>query len=103
MQFGILVANLAGFELHGLIAVAMPPLLRRCIATIKQQYPKIKAVGSTFNLILDDYLLTEWKIARLRGEVERLTRYAEQGDIAPTVIPDEVFEAYKHLKRFGAS
>ena len=103
VQFGISVAKLAGLKPCCLIAIAMPPLLRRSIATIRQQYPKIKVVGSTFNLVMGDYLLTERKIARLRGEVERLIRYAEQGDIAPTVIPDEVLEAYKHLKCFGAS
>jgi len=95
--FGIKTANLIGFFPKSLILVALPPLLKRSEKTFIKQFPNIKIYKSAFLLNKDEWE-NKKSIRRLLGEIDRLKKYAEKGDIKYTNIPNKVISAYNNLK-----
>ncbi|MEK7552673.1 MAG: YdcF family protein [Patescibacteria group bacterium] len=82
-------------KLHRVIAVAMPPLLRRALATMRKHFPDIEVVGSAF--VSDnpnEWISGKW-LQRLKGEIDRLIKYAKEGDIARVEIPNDILENYQ--------
>jgi uncharacterized SAM-binding protein YcdF (DUF218 family) len=85
------------------IAVAMPPLLRRALATFRKHNPEIPILGSAFQpMDRTEWFNARW-LARGLAEIDRLTAYAEKGDIRPVLIPPDVAEAVAMLRRLSES
>jgi uncharacterized SAM-binding protein YcdF (DUF218 family) len=80
-----------------MILCAMPPLLRRSCATFRRYFPNIEIFGSAFKLREGEWL-TKKRIKRVLGEIDRLQKYAEKGDIAPVEIPTNILEAYQLVR-----
>jgi uncharacterized SAM-binding protein YcdF (DUF218 family) len=94
VQFGMKAAESAGLHPRRLILVAMPPLLRRAIATFHKQFPDVTVYGSAFELPLSEY---EHHIPRLLAEFDRFDEYAKKDDIEEVTIPPQVAEAVQLL------
>jgi uncharacterized SAM-binding protein YcdF (DUF218 family) len=91
VMFGMQVCKEAGFDPRTLILVATPCLLRRARACFAKNFPEIKIYGSAM-AVTDDFF-TPYRIKRIKGELPRLIKYAEDGHLVPTVIPEEVTQA----------
>ncbi|NQV88523.1 MAG: hypothetical protein HQ402_03145 [Parcubacteria group bacterium] len=80
-----------------IIIVAVPILLRRAIATMGKHYPDRLIQGSSPTLPLSQYD-NPFVLDRLCGEIDRLKKYAEKGDILPVTIPDLIKETCDYLR-----
>ena len=89
--FGMRVFKEAGISPKNLILVAAPYLLRRARAGFTKNFPEIKTYGSA--MPVDESFFVPHRIARIRGELPRLMKYAKEGTIAPTAIPDDVIRS----------
>ncbi len=94
---GIAAGKRGGFRPKSLILCALPPLLRRSIATFQKQFPDISVCGSAFAMPVDEFLAPP-RLKRIIGEFDRLRNYAEKGDIAPVEIPNSVQQAIDKLR-----
>ena len=95
VRFGM--AALADHGLHprSALLVAKGFALRRCVATFARQHPEVRVHPCRPEASLEaafDRSPPEFA-ARLVAELERLERYAAQGDIQPQEIPSEVWAA----------
>lgn len=96
--FGMDAAHLAGLRICSLILCAIPVHLRRCRATFAKQFPAVVTYGSAFAWDEAEWL-TDYRIGRLVGEVDRLIKYAEKGDTVPVIIPAAVTTACEIIRR----
>jgi len=81
------------------LLVAYAPLLRRAKATFAKQFPEVEALAIPYEIKdLEDEFWLQDRILRMLLELDRLTEFAEKGDIAPTQIPEEVLVAAQHIK-----
>ncbi len=94
---GIKVAKENGLNPKTLIACAMPPLLRRAIATLNQQFPDVSVFGSAFVFPFEEYII-EKRIKRILAEFDRFEAYAEKGDIVPINVPSDVVKAVEEIR-----
>lgn len=100
VRFGIKASRADGYDPQSLILCAMPPLLRRSIATFQKQFPEISVHCSAFSMPASEWF-TPIRIHRIIGEFDRLNRYVEKGDIAPTQIPESIRTALKEFRELG--
>jgi uncharacterized SAM-binding protein YcdF (DUF218 family) len=89
--FGMRACKEAKLDPKTVILVATPYLLRRARACFAKNFPGIKIYGSAM-AVTDDFF-TPYRIKRIKGELPRLIKYAEDGHLVPTVIPEEVTDA----------
>ncbi|OGM98142.1 MAG: hypothetical protein A2735_00335 [Candidatus Yanofskybacteria bacterium RIFCSPHIGHO2_01_FULL_41_21] len=96
VRFGVSEAS----DLHptSFILCALPPLLRRSIATFKKQFPHVSVCGSAFEMSTDEFLAPV-RLQRIISEFERLHDYAQKGDIVSVEITDSVQNALEELKK----
>jgi uncharacterized SAM-binding protein YcdF (DUF218 family) len=83
-------------NLRSLILVAMPPLLLRSSLTVARHHPTVTTFGSGPTMNLDQ--LTDSRVVRMLGEIDRLDEYAGKGDILPIPIPPQVRAAHDVLR-----
>lgn len=94
---GMVIAQKAGVNPKSMILCAVPPLLRRSCATFRKQFPEVTVYGSAFPMPAE--WLTPRRINCLLGEIQRLSEYAEKGDIVKVDIPDEVISAAEKIRQ----
>ena len=99
VRFGM--AALADHGLHprSALLVAKGFALRRCVATFARQHPEVQVHPCRAEASLEaafDRSPPEFA-ARLVAELERLERYAAQGDIEPQEVPEEVWAAARRI------
>ena len=81
------------------VKVAKGFALRRCVATFARQHPEVRVHPCRPEASLEtafDRSPPEFA-ARLVAELERLERYAAQGDIEPQAIPPDVRAAARQI------
>ncbi len=102
---GMAALKWVGINPRSLILVAKPMHIRRCAATFKKQYPQIELTCCPPMGTIHDAIDRPKKefAERMIGEVERLKKYAEKGDIARVDIPKEVFSAIARIKEYLAT
>lgn len=92
VRFGVAALEKRGLRPVSALLVAKGFVMRRCVATFARQYPDINVYAcppqAQLRLALDRSLPE--LAARLVAEIERLDRYADQGDIRRQQIPPEV-------------
>jgi uncharacterized SAM-binding protein YcdF (DUF218 family) len=89
--FGMKACEEINFNPKTLILTSIPYLLRRARSCFAKNFSEIKIYGSAMQV--DDAFFTPFRIERIKGEFPRLEKYAEEGSIAPSVIPEEIKEA----------
>jgi uncharacterized SAM-binding protein YcdF (DUF218 family) len=94
--FGMRMLHGRGIFPRKLTLCAAPLLLRRAKATFARHFPDIHVVGSTYASEAEDIIDT-YTAQRVLGEIERLTSYAQNGDISTVTIPVHVHESYMAL------
>jgi len=75
---------------YSVIVCALPPLLRRTLATFNKQFLGLEVFCSSYEL--PKGWLTSDRQVRVLGEFTRLREYANKGDIAPVEVPEDVRE-----------
>ena len=95
--FGMRAVEKADVEVQSVILCAMPPLLRRSLATFQKHFPRISTQTTGFALGVDEFSDKKY-IQRLLGEFERFIEYAEKGDMERVEVPFEVQEAEQILR-----
>lgn len=93
---------LPGAGLRSAIVVATPCRLRRALATVRQHWPAVRAVGTCAERSLaDEEALYARHGLALRapvvGEFERLATYPARGFTAPVNVPADVLAAARQL------
>lgn len=93
---------LPGAGLRTVIVVATPCRLRRALATVRQHWPAVRAVGTCAERSLADEeaLYARHGLAlraQVVGEFERLATYPARGFIAPVNVPADVLAAARQL------
>ncbi len=97
VRLGMAAAHKAGLTIRSLILCAIPVHLRRCRATFARQFPAVVTYGSAF--VWDETSwLNDYRIGRLVGEIDRLSKYVEKGDTVPVAVPTEVAEACEIIR-----
>lgn len=81
-----------------IIVVSVAPLLLRSELTLRRHFPQISIQKSAPDMMWD-WIEDRKKMERLCGEIERLDRYAAQGDIARAHIPVGTAEVYRLLRK----
>ncbi|MFO0718668.1 MAG: YdcF family protein [Candidatus Paceibacterota bacterium] len=94
--YGIDEVDRFGITMRRIIAVALPPLLRRSFATFQKHAPNLEVFGSAPRIPIS-VMSQSQQMKRICGEIDRLEQYALKGDIAPTEIPPHVKEAHRFL------
>src|ERR1035437_4845667 len=85
------------------VLVTQPVLQRRAWATAQKWWPSQLAILNCPLPWRPTFQVAGWSellgLAGLAvGEIERLPKYGEKGDLVPQIIPLAVFEAYGHVK-----
>lgn len=99
VRFGMAALAARGLHPHSALLVAKGFALRRCVATFARQHPAVRVSPCRYEPSLEaafDRSLPALA-ARLVAEIERLERYAAQGDIESREIPPEVRKAAADL------
>ena len=99
VRFGMRVLADRGHHPRSALLVAKGFALRRCVATFARQHPEVRAHPCRPEASLEtafDRSLPAFA-ARLVAELERLERYAAQGDIEPQEIPPDVLAAARRV------
>lgn len=96
VQFGMTKLIEALKDVRSVIAVAVPPLLRRSLLTLRRHYPNVTVYGSAHDM-RSQWTSDAKRTKRMCGEIDRLRRYSTKGDIAPVEIPPDVQSAYEFL------
>ena len=99
VRFGMAALAARGLHPRSALLVAKGFALRRCVATFARQHPEVRvhpcrpeaSLAAAFDRSVPAFA------ARLVAELERLERYAAQGDIQPQDIPLEVRSAARHV------
>lgn len=91
-----------GEGLRSVIVVATPCRLRRALATVRQHWPEVRAVGTRAmrSLAEEEELYARHGLelrAQVIGEFERLATYPARGFIAPVDVPAAVMAAARQL------
>lgn len=95
VRFGMAALAAQGLHPRSALLVAKGFALRRCAATFARQHPEVQvhpccpeaSLEAAFDRSLPAFA------ARLVAELDRLQRYAAQGDIQPQAVPREVAAA----------
>lgn len=98
VQLGMAMGETSGLHATSLILCALPPLLRRSLATFRKQFPDVSVYGSAYEMPTDEFL-TPARLRRIVGEFDRLHDYAEKGDIISVEIPEPTQRALEELER----
>lgn len=85
---------------HTIVVVAIPPMLRRALATFRRHFPDITIMGSAPRMKYEKYA-TPTNLIRIADEVRRLDEYGRKGDILPILIPSQVFIAAEAVKEMA--
>ena len=99
VRFGMAALADRGLRPRSALLVAKGFALRRCVATFARQHPEVRVHPCRAEASLAaavDRRLPAFA-ARLVAELERLERYAAQGDIAPQAIPPAVRSAARRI------
>lgn len=99
VRFGMAALAERGLRPRSALLVAKGFALRRCVATFARQYPEVRAQPCRPEASLEaafDRARPAFA-ARLVAELERLERYAAQGDIEPQEIPPAVRDAARRV------
>ena len=99
VRFGMAALADRGFHPRSALLVAKGFALRRCVATFSRQHPEVRvrpcrpeaSLEAAFDRSLPAFA------TRLVAELERLERYAAQGDIEPQEVPEEVTAAARGI------
>jgi uncharacterized SAM-binding protein YcdF (DUF218 family) len=98
-----------GLDPESFILVQKPYMERRAYATFKRYWPEKRAVVTSPQFSLEEYLknhsngaLTEDEVVCIMvGDLQRIRLYPERGFQIPQEIPDEVWAAYEELVAAG--
>jgi uncharacterized SAM-binding protein YcdF (DUF218 family) len=95
VRFGMRALADRGLRPRSALLVAKGFALRRCVATFARQHPEVRVQPCRPEASLEAAFDRSPPAfaARLVAELERLERYAAQGDIEPQSVPDEVVAA----------
>ena len=100
VRLGMAALEARGVPVGSALLVAKGFLMRRCIATFAQQFSGVRVQACPprggIRRALDRS--TSTFAARLVAEVERLDRYATQGDICRQEIPEPIRAAVQHVR-----
>ena len=98
-------------EKHGInpkrvIVIQKPYSERRAYATTKARWPGVEVIASSPQISYEQYMKTTPKdkndsIATMVGDLQRIKVYAKKGFQIPQEIPDDVWQAYEKLTKFG--
>jgi hypothetical protein len=91
-----------GAGLRSMIVVATACRLRRALATVRQHWPEVRAVGTCAvrSIAEEEALYAQHGLelrAQVVGEFERLATYPAWGFIAPVNVPADVLAAARQL------
>jgi uncharacterized SAM-binding protein YcdF (DUF218 family) len=94
-----------GTAVKNIVVAVKPFMQRRTWATLAVEWPDVPATLASPAMTLDEYFtsdLTPEKIIHIMmGDLQRLWLYGKRGWSAPQHVPDEVMQAYAHLKANG--
>ena len=99
VRFGMAALAQRGHRPRSALLVAKGFALRRCVATFARQHPEVRVLPCRPEASLDaafDRSVPAFA-ARLVAELERLERYAAQGDIEPQAVPPAVRDAARRV------
>ena len=99
VRFGMRVLADRGYHPRSALLVAKGFVLRRCVATFARQHPQVRVQPCRPEASLEAAFDRSRPAfaARLVAELERLERYAAQGDIEPQEIPPAVRDAARRI------
>ena len=87
------------------ILVTKPQTQRRCLATVRKQWPEAHALVTAPEHGMDDQptdaFPLEHLIDEMVGDVFRILTYPDSGFQIPQPVPDDVMAAYEFLKAEG--
>jgi hypothetical protein len=90
---------------RNVILAVKPFMQRRTWATMVVEWPEMPASVVSPAMTLDEYftpdLPAEKIIHIMMGDLQRIRIYGRRGWSAPQRVPDEVLDAYRHLKEAG--
>lgn len=92
VQLGMSALRTQGLQPSSVLLVAKGFVMRRCVATFARQYPEVETCPCPPTAAMSrarDRSLPEFA-ARLVAEIERLDRYAGQGDVERQDVPGPV-------------
>ena len=100
VQLGMAALKAHGVPVRSVLLVAKDFLMRRGIATVAKQFGGVRVVACPPRGGVRRALDRSAPVfaARLVAEVERLDRYATQGDICRQEIPPAIRAAVKHVR-----
>jgi len=98
--FGMRALQEKSKQVSSAILIGKSFLMRRCIATFTKQYPNIKVISCPPLGKMNDFRdrSREDFAQRLVAEIERIKRYALQGDLSEQPIPPLVAETIEIIK-----
>jgi len=95
-KYAISFMKKCGVDPKTVILVSRPVHQRRAFATFKKQNPGV----SFINIPADEKLSIDKKlIERLIGEMQRLEKYAEKGDLEPQPLSHKLHSAWERLRK----
>ena len=87
------------------ILVTKPQTQRRCLATVRKQWPEADALVTAPEHGMDDQPTAAFPLAHLIdemvGDVFRILTYPDAGYQIPQAVPDDVMAAFEFLKGEG--
>ncbi|MEY2640779.1 MAG: hypothetical protein RL150_172 [Candidatus Parcubacteria bacterium] len=99
VQMGMETLRAHGIAPSRIVLVAYTPLLRRAKATFAKQFPEVEVLAVPYPITdLEDAFWLQDRLTRMLLEFDRLTEFAEKGDIAHVDVPANVLEAAAHIK-----
>ncbi len=98
-----------GMDIKSMIGVHQPCMERRIYAALQVYWPEIKAMITSPQLTVEEYIHTSMKqglsehrvIEVMVGDYQRIDVYARKGYQIPQVIPEEVEKAFEHMVTLG--
>lgn len=99
VRFGLAALGRAGIAIRSALLVAKPFVMRRCAATFARQAPRVRVrcCPPATDLAASIDRPPHAFAARLVAELERLDRYAANGDIEPQAVPAPVRAAARRI------
>ena len=100
VRFGMAALAARGQRPRSALLVAKGFALRRCVATFSRQHPEVRVLPCRFESALEAAFdrSPPALAARLVAELDRLERYAAQGDIEAQEIPPAVRAAARRVR-----
>jgi uncharacterized SAM-binding protein YcdF (DUF218 family) len=94
-----------GLHPQSFLLVQKPYMERRSYATFKKHWPDVELVVTSPQIAFEDYPTDEIPMERvidiMVGDLQRIRIYPAKGFQIPMDIPDDVWEAYEKLIRWG--